>query len=80
MKTKEKSLLDNIPVEDKAFPLNSSKPREVPLDVVSSCPECGAPIYGLKWILPNDNANIKYTCDCHKDDRHKDIKDTMLTK
>lgn len=81
---KAKSILDGVKVEDKAFPLSKHKEMkhgEQPMDVVSSCPHCGAPIYGLKWIVTADIAPpIKYTCICHQEHKHKDLKDIMCTK
>ena len=82
MKAKAKSLLDDVPVDDKAFPLNKSKLLESypSLDIVGTCPKCGAPIYGMKRILSNvEDPSIKYTCECRVA-QQKDLKDTMVTK
>lgn len=38
------------------------------LEIVGSCPKCGAPIYGDKTVLASmeNGMRIKYACECHK--------------
>lgn len=73
----EKSILDNVPVDDKAFPLNKSSPGKfIPkkyLAIVSDCPNCGAPIYGDKQVAQGDSPMIQYSCSCN----NKTLQDTM---
>lgn len=63
-----RSILDGIPVEDKAFPLHQNKGSLAPaavgrLSVVGNCP-CGAPIYGPKEIPPGTSPDLHRTCAC----------------
>lgn len=68
MANSNKSVLDNIPVDDKAFPLCKETPHEgnilKELEMISSCPSCGAPIYGLRKVIQTYVAPVKYTCYC----------------
>jgi hypothetical protein len=68
MDKQEKSVLDGMPVEDKAFPLRGKLPeRKSPppkLEIVGSCPSCGAPIHGLKTITAGQDAHTTYSCQC----------------
>lgn len=67
---KEHSVLDGIPVEDQSWRLRLN----MRLEVVSSCPTCGAPIYGEKDIQVDRKPPVKYSCECRND---KSFGDTL---
>lgn len=56
-----KSILDNIPVKDEAFPL--SKNRQV-MGIVGHCSKCNSPIYGKSAVAQDEVPEVKRTCDC----------------
>lgn len=77
-KPKPKSVLDAVPVENKSFtrdmdycgpatagsPAPGSVPNE-PLEVVSSCPQCGSPVYSRKQMGRLENPPpVRHTCSC----------------
>ncbi len=73
---KSKSLLDGVEVADNAFPLSENVHRPgrtakdlfpVQLQVVGSCPTCGAPIYGRQYVPLDGPAPVQHTCDCRHD-------------
>jgi hypothetical protein len=76
----EKSILDGIKVEEEGFPLNKPYQKSLTtIGIISSCPKCGAPIYGKRYAEVNEDApEPKFTCNCRV--QVKDIKDTMHTK
>lgn len=57
-----KSLLDNVKVEDKAFPLRLSPPK--PAFIVGHCPACGAPIYGPSSVSECETPVVTRSCVC----------------
>ena len=59
----EKSILDSLPVDDKAFPLRQSI-RPARQDIVGHCPHCGSPIFGPLSIVAGEIAQITYSCHC----------------
>jgi hypothetical protein len=63
-----KSVLDNVKVDDKAFPLKGKNEEKeqpsTPLEIVNFCPRCNSPIYGQKYIRSNQKAEVKRSCDC----------------
>lgn len=61
--TNQKSILDGIPVEDKAFPLGKKPEGKALQEVVSQCPACGAPIYGQR-MTTETNPSVTYSCFC----------------
>jgi hypothetical protein len=65
---KSKSVLDNVPVEDKAFPLNDQRD----LTIVNYCKTCGNPIYGYDSLGPEDTILIKYSCECRSQPQFQD--------
>lgn len=67
MDEKNPSVLDNVPVNNKAFPLNEQHPV-LTLEIVGACPHCGAPIYGAKRVhLQQDQAPVvRYSCSCFR--------------
>ena len=70
--TIRKSILDGIPVVDKAFPLNKECSSKIWdggrfLSVVGSCPSCGGPVYGLSTVAEDEEKPpVKYSCDCFR--------------
>lgn len=68
----DKSVLDNIEVKDKAFPLEQQRnpppwknvPHKPLLDIVGTCPRCGAPMYGKKRIIQGEEPETVYSCTC----------------
>ena len=42
----------------------AASPVELPMFVVSSCPTCGAPIYGPRLLLAAIGRPPAFTCDC----------------
>lgn len=77
--SKEKSILDGIPVDDKAFPLRKPPAPPSPLNKVSVCPVCGAPIYGHDyWLVqPGKEPEVVYSCKCL--DKTKGFEGTVRT-
>lgn len=71
-----KSVLDGIQVKEQGFPLSQSQGSFLP--VVSSCPQCGAPIHGKRLLHPGDDPEVRFTCDCRN--QRKTIQDVMQTK
>lgn len=69
------SVLDNATVKEHGFPLTTG-PGRLLLQIVSNCPVCGAPIYGLKVVLDGELPIVRHSCDC----RDKSFTDRMLTK
>lgn len=67
MQVKTKSVLDGVPVDDKAFPLRGQLggfQESKHLQIVGKCSSCGAPIYGDSTILENTEPHVKYSCKC----------------
>jgi hypothetical protein len=65
----KKSVLDNVPVSDKAFPLSQhggappeSKAERLP--IAGHCPHCGAPIYALHALGAEETPATRYSCEC----------------
>lgn len=56
-----KSILDNIPVKDDAFPLNRN--RQV-MGIVGHCSKCNSPIYGKAAVTTDEIPEVKRTCGC----------------
>lgn len=46
---------------DEPFP--ATRPA---LEIVSSCPRCGAPIYGRGFVIPGDDPQLQFSCECRK--------------
>ncbi len=70
MVTPNKSALDGIPVDDRAFPLGGSstapqkhEEHQAFAEVVGNCPVCGAPIYGQRRLVVAP-PRIARTCAC----------------
>lgn len=78
---KPKSILDGRPVVNQAFPKDpdytgparvvpGSLPAELPspveqLEVVSSCPQCGSPVYGKRTMARGgQEPPVRHTCAC----------------
>lgn len=85
MNSKSKSVLDNVPVEDKAFPLKKDQPHygqaeswQPALEVVGHCPNCGSPIYGSPRIALNAVPQVKHSCECRN--TPKPFADTIQAK
>ena len=81
-----KSIIDGIPVVDKAFPLNpnvvlpsqtASLPESPVLEIVSRCPTCGSPIYGNQTTKATEVPVVVRTCICSQ---HRAIQDRLETK
>jgi hypothetical protein len=54
------------------------RPDDHQLVVVSSCPSCGAPVYGKQKVSVSvGDVLVKYSCDCRKG--NKSIMETMRT-
>lgn len=64
-RNRPKSILDNVPVDDKAFPLRKPSPQE-PLVVVGQCPTCSNPIYGKESITSGEDPSVRRTCKCQE--------------
>lgn len=69
----EKSILDNRPVDDKAFPLQGGTSatgygNSNLLPIVGHCPQCGAPVYGKICVTKEEEATAKYSCKCFRKD------------
>ncbi len=66
-KNQEKSVLDNVPVDDSdlhgRFESKEHQGKEV-LVVVSHCPSCGCPIYGPRTVGAGGQARVQRTCSC----------------
>ena len=84
---KNRSVLDDVPVQDKAFPLRGKRdPGAVaeerePLEIVSACPRCGCPIYGKKRITADEPLIVHLSCDCAQaQQRSPTIQEAMQTK
>ena len=91
MSSQNKSVLDDVPVRDEAFPFRGnvvpvgvtecqSEALE-PLVIVGSCPYCGAPIYGKK-VLPsvNDVPPMRYSCRCWRREARPTLESTAESK
>lgn len=64
----EKSLLDGVPVDNRAFPLGKATPVKLAdeLSVVGNCPTCGAPIYGSPKVAKQGAVlEVTFACSCH---------------
>ena len=80
MADKNKSVLDDIFVVEKGFPLGTqSNERAAVLVVVGNCPKCGAPIYGPRTMFNSGVQRdvVNHTCKCFQ---AVTIEDTMHTK
>ncbi len=75
--SKHLSLFDGVPLNDKAFPL-SEQHRIKDMTVISSCPSCGAPVYGYSSIPAGKEGTIKirFSCDCHEKRTLQDLSRT----
>ena len=86
MPDQDKSVLDGLPVDNKAFPLQgvgscNKSPPSSHLVVLSSCPQCGAPIYGNRQVDYGEFPVVQYSCTCTPPPvRQKSILDSMETK
>ena len=79
--SENKSILDGRLVLDQAFPLNLNVSGQSLLEIVSSCPMCGSPIYGPEHIKVGDIANVTYSCKCReKETRSIDFEGTISHK
>ncbi len=71
MGDQQKSVLDNIPVEDRAFPLNPQlreqfeKLKKPAKSIVGACKHCGNPIYGYPLLLEGTRPETERSCDCY---------------
>jgi hypothetical protein len=72
---KPKSVLDDVPVVEVGFPLGTTLPGKKPdqLEIVGSCPRCGAPIHGKKKVNAGEDPLTTFSCDC-RDYRPMDSK------
>jgi hypothetical protein len=82
--SKSKSALDDIPVDDQAFPLKggsstakSKQEEDDFLYTVGSCPKCGAPIYGPWRVADSAAVEAKHSCKCFE---MKSFQDTIQNK
>ena len=64
MPEESKSVLGNVPVEEKGFPLHEGDRSSSYLTVVGHCPKCGLPIYGDSFIVGNDVPMVRRSCGC----------------
>jgi len=70
MMSETKSVLDNIPVVEKGFPLGNSQPMGLKQivghfkEIVGHCPHCGAPIYGQTLLEGAEQPTVTYSCRC----------------
>jgi len=68
-----KSVLDNVPIDDKVLPLRKNL-RQLEdwqrFSIVSNCIKCGAPIYGPKEVTAAEQAECKFTCNCRQQTEH----------
>jgi len=64
--SESKSVLDGVGVVEggDAAQRNAQKATQLLLDVVSSCPKCGAPVYGEKWLFATTRPTVKFSCEC----------------
>ena len=82
---KNRSVLDDVPVEDKAFPLRGKREpcdgeaAGPPFEIVGACPRCGCPIYGKKRIAANEPLIVHLSCTC-ADKPRSTIQEVMQTK
>ncbi len=62
---KEKSVLDNMPVDDVSYKEVFSKNyrKNSVKGIVGHCPSCGSPIYGPS-ICGSEKPDITYVCEC----------------
>jgi hypothetical protein len=64
----DKSVLDNIPVDDKQYKEHMKKwtreEQKPQMTIVSTCPTCGSPIYGHQIIANNEEPEVKRSCRC----------------
>ncbi len=77
----QKSILDGIQVDDKAFPLHKVVEKKCEKQVLifaGGCPECGAPIYGPSWVEKGEPVHIEYNCSCRL--QRKSFMGQMQTK
>ena len=89
MSSQDKSVLDDVPVQNEAFPLRGNVVpvggttglESAPLAIVGSCPYCGAPIYGKK-VLPsaNDVPPVRYSCRCWRREARPTLENTAESK
>ncbi len=63
MSDKPKSILDGVPVDDKAFPLNKPPVRRT--TQVGNCPACGNPIYAPTECRSDEQIPVQRTCVCN---------------
>jgi hypothetical protein len=77
---KQKSILDGVPIDDKAFPLIGEKNAEdnETIGIVSKCSLCGSPIYGPSYIRSNKEPVVRRTCNCQE--KPKNFQDSTCTK
>lgn len=65
MQKKDKPVLDNVPVQNKAFPNDPDYTLDGPLVPVSDCPSCGSPVYGPMAVSTSGPMpTVRYSCDC----------------
>lgn len=63
----DKSLMDNVSVDDKSYKEVMSKYRGKQLLVLSgACPKCGRPIYAKETVYADEQAEVKHTCSCNE--------------
>lgn len=68
----DKSILDNVPAADRAFPLNPQmrehfeKMKKPAKTIVGACVTCGNPIYGQAQLLDGDQAEVVRSCSCYQ--------------
>lgn len=74
-RTVSKSVLDNVPVKDKAFPLKKSSTF---LEIVSTCPHCGSPVYGQKMVPADVQPEVLHSCKCNE--KRLTFEETVVTK
>jgi hypothetical protein len=75
-----KSIIDGVPGNDKAFPLNCNEgelldtpAKSADLKIVSSCPRCGSPIYGYDKVAADADPRVKLTCNCRTANPSRDL-------
>lgn len=65
MDKKDKSLLDRMEIKETVNGVEQRWGAKNPLQtIVSSCPKCGAPIYGKATVLVDEVPTVKRTCSC----------------
>ena len=79
MEHKNKSILDGVPVVTTPQEFSNVAKRPEVLEVVSSCPTCGCPVYGRRQIWQGHIPLVQRSCSCSPD-AGKTLSETMQIK